>query len=100
MTWHGLLAKAVPAVVTGAAGAAAYEALAKAPWRAATVTTTSWGLRVARTTERKTRETTERARLAAADVLAEALERLGEHVPPPTADSGATSATVADDADR
>ncbi|CKN31300.1 irpA [Mycobacterium tuberculosis] len=29
MVWHGFLAKAVPTVVTGAVGVAAYEALRK-----------------------------------------------------------------------
>jgi len=81
--WQGLLTKTVPTVVTGLVGVAAYEALAKAPWRATTVTATAWGLRVARATERKTRQSTERARLAVADVLAEAVERIGEEVPAP-----------------
>ncbi|MGB8390007.1 DUF1490 family protein [Mycobacterium sp.] len=98
--WHGLLAKAVPSVVTGVVGVAAYEALAKAPWRQATVTATALGLRVARTTERKTKETAEKARLAVADVLAEAVERIGEEVPPPTVADSALTTTEGDDADR
>lgn len=44
---HGLMAKAVPTVVTGAVGVAAYEVLrkgvAKIPLRGATVTVTAWG---------------------------------------------------------
>lgn len=98
--WQGLLVKAVPTVLTGVVGAAAYEALARAPWRAVTVTATAWGLRAARTTERKTRESTERARLAVADVLAEAVERIGQEVAAPAADPGMTTTVSADDAGR
>ena len=83
---HGLMAKAVPTVVTGAVGVAAYEVLrkgvAKIPLRAATVTMTAWGIRVGREAERKAGESAERARLTAADVIAEAKERLGDDVPP------------------
>ncbi len=89
---HGFAAKAVPTVVTGAVGVAAYEALrrgvAKVPLRAATVTVTAWGLRVAREAERKAGESAERARLTAADVIAEAKERVGEDVAPVAADAG------------
>lgn len=84
MAWQGFVTRAVPAVVTGVVGAATYEALAKAPWRRVTVSATALGLRAARATERKTREGAERARLAVADVLAEAAERIGEQVPSPT----------------
>ncbi len=99
MAWQGLLAKAVPTVVTGVVGAAAYEALVKAPWRKLTVSATALGLRAARTTERKTKEAAEKARLAAADVLAEAAERIGEQVPPPAAaDSTPTVIHEADNA--
>lgn len=80
---QGVLAKTVPTLVTGVVGAAVYGALAKAPWRKVTVGATAWGLRAARTTERKTKEGAERARLAVADVLAEAADRIGERVPPP-----------------
>lgn len=98
---HGVLVKAVPTVVHGLVGVAAYEALTKAPWRKATVTATALGLRVARTTERKTKETTERARLAVADVLAEAVGRIGEEVPPPAvAEATSTAASEGADADR
>ncbi|MEE6164111.1 MULTISPECIES: DUF1490 family protein [unclassified Mycolicibacterium] len=83
MVLHGLLVKAGSAVVTGAVGVAAYEvvrkAVAKAPVREAVVTTTAWALRGAR----KAEESAESARLKAADVMAEARERIGEEVPPP-----------------
>jgi hypothetical protein len=90
MVWHGLVGRAVPTLVTGVVGAAVYEVLAKAPWRTMTVSAAAAGLRGARATERMTREAAERARLATADVLAEAAERVGERVPAP-ADSPATS---------
>ncbi|GJO50907.1 hypothetical protein NJB1604_38120 [Mycobacterium marinum] len=97
--WHGLWTKAVPSVVTGVVGVATYEALAKAPWRSATVTATAWGLRTARTTERRTKQATERVRLAAADVLAEAVERVGAEVaPPPTMDTPPSIVTKANNA--
>ena len=83
--WHGLVTKAVPSVVTGVVGAAAYKAVAKAPWRAATVTATAWGLRAARATERKTKQSAEQARLTVADVMAEARERAGQEGSPLTA---------------
>ncbi|KAA1249357.1 DUF1490 family protein [Mycobacterium simiae] len=86
MALHGLMAKAVPTVVTGAVGVAAYEATRKAvskvPLRAATVTVTAWGIRVAREAERRASESAERARLTAADVIAEAKERIGDDVTP------------------
>jgi Protein of unknown function (DUF1490) len=89
---HGFMAKAVPTVVTGAVGVAAYEVLrkgaAKVPLRAATVTVTAWSMRVAREAERKAGESAERARLTAADVIAEAKERVGEDVTPAGTDSG------------
>lgn len=90
---HELMAKAAPTVVTGAVGVAAYEVLrkgvAKIPLRAATVTVTAWGIRVGREAERKAGETAERARLTAADVLAEAKERAGDDVAP-VANSGSS----------
>jgi Protein of unknown function (DUF1490) len=86
MMLHGLLAKAAPTVVTGAVGVAAYGALrkgvAKFPLRAATVTVTAWGIRAAREAERKAQQSAEQARLTAADVIAEAKERIGEDVAP------------------
>jgi hypothetical protein len=91
---HGLMAKAVPTVVTGAVGVAAYEAVrkgvAKVPLRAATVTVTAWGIRVAREAERKAGESAERARLTTADVIAEAKERAGDEVTPVATDPGRT----------
>jgi len=97
MAWQGLLTKAVPTVVTGVAGVAAYEALVKAPWRKVTVSATALGLRAARTTGRKTKEGAERARLAVADVLAEASERIGEQVSSPTAMHAVPTVTDAGD---
>ncbi len=85
---HGFAAKAVPTVVTGVVGVAAYEALrrgvAKVPLRAATVTVTAWGMRVVREAERRAGESAERARLTTADVIAEAKERVGDTVTPAT----------------
>lgn len=99
MAWQGFLTKAVPTVVTGVVGVATYEALAKAPWRKVAVSATALGLRAARSTERKTKEGAERARLAVADVLAEASELIGEHVSPPTAvDATSTMSHEAGDA--
>lgn len=92
---HGFMAKAVPTVVTGAVGVAAYEAVrkgvAKVPLRAATVTVTAWGIRVGREAERRAGESAERARLTTADVIAEAKERAGEpFTPTVVTDSGNT----------
>ena len=95
---HRLVVKAVPPVVTGVVGVAAWEALAKAPWRKVTVSATALGLRAARATERTTKQSAERARLAVADVLAEATERIGEQVPPPPAGSTPTLNPGTDDA--
>lgn len=89
MALHGFAAKAMPTVVTGVVGVAAYEALAKAPWRKATVMATAWGIRVVRHAERKAGTSAEQARLTVADVMAEARERAGRDGPPLTvADSG------------
>ncbi|WP_101528503.1 DUF1490 family protein [Mycobacterium simiae] len=86
MALHGFIGKALPTVVTGAVGVATYEAVrkgvAKVPLRAATVTVTAWGIRVAREAERKAGESAERARLTTADVIAEAKERVGGPVTP------------------
>ncbi|MCV7199317.1 DUF1490 family protein [Mycobacterium angelicum] len=94
MAWQGLLGKAVPTVVTGLVGAAAYEALAKAPWRKFTVSAAAVSLRGARATERITKEAAEKARLATADVLAEAADRIGERVPAPAVVDSAAPSTV------
>ncbi|WP_292976082.1 DUF1490 family protein [Mycobacterium sp.] len=76
MVWQGVLAKAAPTVVTGVVGMVAYEGLrkvaAKKPLRAASVSVTAWGLRVAREAEKSA----SRAQLAVADVVAEAAERI------------------------
>ena len=83
MVLHAFLAKAASTVVTGAVGVAAYQgvrkAVAKAPIREASVTATAWALRGVR----KAEEGAESARLKAADVVAEARERIGEESPPP-----------------
>ena len=96
MVWHGVLAKAAPTVVTGVVGMAAYEGLrkvaAKKPLRAATVYVTALGIRAAREAE----EGAARARLAVADVVAEAAERVGHEVRPPAAHSGDDPAETAD----
>ena len=81
---HGFMAKAMPTVVTGVVGVAAYEALAKAPWRKATVMATAWGIRVVREAERKAGQSAEQARLTVADVMAEARERAGQEGSPLT----------------
>lgn len=82
---HGFLARAA---ITGVVGAASYEAVRKAvskvPVRKATVIATSWGLRVARETERKAGQSAARARLTVAGVIAEAKWRVGEEVAPLT----------------
>lgn len=84
MALHGLMVKAMPTVVTGVVGVAAYEVLAKAPWRKATVIATAWGIRVVREAERKAGASAEQARLTVADVVAEAKERAGQEVSPLT----------------
>ncbi|WP_428343070.1 DUF1490 family protein [Mycobacterium sp.] len=88
MVWQGVLAKAAPTVVTGVVGMIAYEGLRKVaekkPLRAASVSVTAWGLRVAREAE----GSAARARLAVADVVAEAAERIGDETPPPATPSG------------
>jgi hypothetical protein len=86
MARHGLFGKAAPRVVPHLVAFAAYEALhrmvAKAPWREATVTALACGIRGVR----KAEVSTERARLTAADMFAEAIERSGEEVPPSAAE--------------
>ncbi|GFG73939.1 DUF1490 family protein [Mycobacterium botniense] len=93
MSWQGFVTRATPTVVTGVAGAAAFEALrramAKAPLRKAAVIATAWGMRVVREAERKVGQSAEQVRLTVADVMAEARERAGQDVAPPTvANSG------------
>jgi Protein of unknown function (DUF1490) len=96
MVWQGVLAKAAPTVVTGVVGMVAYEGLrkvaAKKPLRAASVAVTAWGLRAAREAEGGAA----RARLAVADVVAEAAERVGNETSPPAAESGDDPAETID----
>ncbi|MDP9637737.1 Ni,Fe-hydrogenase III small subunit [Rhodococcus cercidiphylli] len=85
MAFPIIVAKAVSTVVTGAVGVAAYNGAKKlyekAPVRKAVVSATELGLRAAR----KAEVHAESARLAVSDVVAEARDRIGEEVPPPTA---------------
>ncbi|WP_082959571.1 DUF1490 family protein [Mycobacterium sp. E2462] len=96
MVWQGVLAKAAPTVVTGVVGAVAYEGLrkvaAKNPLRAASVSVTAWGLRVAREAE----VSAARARLAVADVVAEAAERIDNQSSPTAAQPEFRPAEAAD----
>lgn len=75
--------KAAGMVVTGLAGAVAYDGAKRLVRpdvvRRAAVTVTSWGLRGARAAETGA----EKARLAAADVVSEAREKIGEQSLPP-----------------
>lgn len=79
----GLLARAAGIVVTGVAGAAAYDGVKRfvrsGAVRGAAVGVTALGLRGARAAE----SGAERARLATADIVAEARERIGEQAPAP-----------------
>lgn len=77
MALHGFLVKAAPHVLTFAAYEAVHRVVAKAPWREATVSAMACGVRGVRKAEEKT----ERARLTAADMFAEAIERSGENAP-------------------
>jgi len=98
MMWHGVLAKAAPTVVTGIVGAVAYDGLrkvARKPLRAAAVSMTAVGLRLAREAE----ESAERARLTVADVVAEAAERVAKETSPPAAQAR-DDFTETDDARR
>lgn len=81
----GLAGKAAGVVVTGMAGAAAWDGVKRLvrtdALRGAAVTATSWGLRGARAAETGA----ETVRLTTADILSEARERIGEQTPPPAA---------------
>ncbi|CAM3604045.1 DUF1490 family protein [Tsukamurella ocularis] len=83
MAVQAVLLKAGSALVTGLVGAAAYDAtkkaLAKAPLREGAVAATALGLKGSR----KAEEVAENVRLNAADILAEAKERVGEESTPP-----------------
>ena len=85
MIGEAFVARAAAAVATGLVGAIAYDGVKKVvrsvPLRGAVVTLTSWGLRGARVAETGA----ERARLAAADIISEARQRIGEQTPPPGA---------------
>ncbi|HZZ45412.1 MAG TPA: DUF1490 family protein [Pseudonocardia sp.] len=87
MSWTELAGKAAAVVVTGLTGAVAYEGvkkIARGPvLRGAAVTATEWGLRSLRAAETGA----ERARLASADIVSEARERIGEQAPPPSGSS-------------
>jgi hypothetical protein len=80
-----LIVRAAGLVVTGLAGAAAYDGVKKVvtsdAMRGAAVGVTAMGLRGARAAETGA----ERARLATADIVAEARERIGEQSPAPGA---------------
>ena len=82
---HGLLIKAAGTVFTGLVGVSAFEVLRKGlgtkPVRRATVAAAELSLRGTRRAE----VTAESVRLKAADVVAEARERIGEEAPPPAA---------------
>ena len=75
--------KAVGLVVSGFAGAVAYDGVKKAARsgavREAAVSVTTWGLRGARAAETGA----EKARLATADIVSEARGRIGEESPAP-----------------
>lgn len=87
MSLHPLAFKAATILATSAAGAAAYDgvktALRKAPWRAGAVKATELAIRGTRRVELGA----ENVRLAAADIVAEARERVGEEAPPPAGPS-------------
>ena len=83
MSLHPLALKAASVLATSVAGAAAYDgikkALRKAPWRATAVKATELAIRGTRRVELGA----ENVRLATADIVAEARERVGEEAPPP-----------------
>ncbi|MFF0146154.1 uncharacterized protein DUF1490 [Amycolatopsis sulphurea] len=80
--------RAVGLVVTGLAGAAAYDGVKRFArskvFRSAAVSVTTWGLRSARAAETGA----EKVRLATADLVSEARDRIGEQAPPPGAAAG------------
>lgn len=84
----GLLARGAVVVATGAAGAAAWDGIKRVARsgavRGGLVEATALGLRGARAAETGA----ERARLAAADIVSEARERIGEQSPPPGVTAG------------
>lgn len=82
-----LVGRAAGLVASGLAGAVAYDGVKRVAQsgaaRNAAVTVTSWGLLGARAAETGA----ERARLATADIVSEARERIGEQAPAPGAAS-------------
>lgn len=81
----GFLGRAAGLVASGAVGAVAYDGVKKLVRsdvvHGAAVTVTSWGLRGARLAETGA----EKARLATADIVSEAREKVGEQSPAPGA---------------
>jgi hypothetical protein len=81
----GFVGKAAGVLASGLVGAAAYDGVKRLvrsnSLHAAAVTVTAWGLRGGRAAEAGA----ERARLATADIVSEARERIGEQTPPPGA---------------
>lgn len=96
MVWHGFLGKAAPYVLTFAAYEALHRVVAKAPWREATVSAMACGVRGVRKAEEKT----ERARLTAADMFAEAIERSGESPAVSGGERGSSAPAAADGQDQ
>lgn len=85
----GFVGKAAGLVASGLVGAAAYDGVKRGAKKivrsgvahGAVVTVTSWGLRGVRAAETGA----EKARLATADIVSEARERIGEQTPVPGA---------------
>lgn len=88
MVLGAFVGKAASLVVTGLAGAVAFEGVKKVvtrdTLRGTAVGVTALGLRGARAAETGA----EKARLATADIVAEARERIGEQAPAPGAATG------------
>jgi hypothetical protein len=84
----GIAGRAVGLVVTGLAGAAAYDGVKRiarsGAFRSATVSVTAWGLKGARAAETGA----EKVRLATADIVSEARGRAGEQAPVPGTPAG------------
>lgn len=81
--FEALAGKAAGLLAGGVVGAAAYDGIKRiarsGAVHSAAVTITSWGLRGARAAE----VGAERTRLATADIMSEARERIGEQAPAP-----------------
>jgi hypothetical protein len=88
MVFGAFVGKAASLVATGFAGAVAYEGAKKVVGsdvvRGTAVAVTALGLRGSRAVETGA----EKARLATADIVAEAREKIGEQSPAPGAGSG------------